>query len=118
VSGKPLHPSVAALKAFNRPLSEENFDLIAKATLLTDTLPPHPNAAEVEALLGLLPANGDTAASLNWTILHCIEASPDWPIWHLLADPDHEWQSILRTRLKNGGYVPPRKPLFKRLFGA
>ncbi|MEX3016976.1 hypothetical protein [Gymnodinialimonas hymeniacidonis] len=112
-----LHPSVAALKALGRPLTDDDPDLIATAHPLTDELPANPNAAEVEALLGLMPANGDTGHGLNWSILHCIEASPDWPLWDLIAEPDHEWHTILRTRLKNGGYTPPKASFLKRLFG-
>lgn len=62
---------------------------------------------EVLALLSVLPANGDTAFGLNWTILHSIEAAPSWPIWAALREPSHEWMRIFLVRLKNAGMTPP-----------
>lgn len=62
---------------------------------------------DVRALLSLLPQDGDTAAGLNWSLLHAIEAAPDWPMWDLLGDQDNEWVRIFRLRLANGGVHPP-----------
>jgi hypothetical protein len=60
---------------------------------------------EILALLSVLPANGDTAFGLNWTILHLIEAAPSWPIWAALKEQSHEWIRILLLRLENAGMV-------------
>lgn len=80
-------------------------DQLDQATALLDELRHPLSADDIEALIYLLPADGDTAHGLNWTILHAIEASPEWPIWRLLRDPDHEWIDLLKVRLHNGGYV-------------
>ena len=112
---KDLHPSVKALAAFKRPLTDTDFDMIEAAVPLVDDLPAGLSADDITVLLKLLPETGDTASGVNWTILHRIEASPDWPLWDLIAEPDHEWHMILRTRLKYGGYEPPRRSLWQRL---
>ena len=62
---------------------------------------------DIRALISLLPQNGDTASGLNWSILHAIETSPDWPMWELLEDQRSEWVRIFRLRLANGGFSPP-----------
>ena len=85
-------------------LSQEQLD---EATALIDQLQPPLSEEEIAALISLLPYDGDTASGLNWTVLHRIEASPEWPIWQLISDPDHEWHSILWARLRNGGFHPP-----------
>ncbi len=80
---------------------------LAKATALVDAL-RHPLSAEdIKALMLLLPSDGDTASGLNWTILHCIEASPAWPLWDTLRSNENEWIRILRLRLANAGEHPP-----------
>lgn len=112
-----MNPDVAALVALGKPLTDDDFDLIVAAHPHIDALPTELSAAEITALMVLLPSNGDTANGLNWSVLHAIERSPAWPLWDLLGDPDHEWQTILRTRLKNGGYTPPGRPLWRRLLG-
>ncbi len=117
MSDPDLHPAVAALQALGRPITDDDYNLIATAHPLTDDLPAHLSAAEIEVLLSVMPANGDTGSGLNWTILHRIEASPEWPIWDLIAKPGHEWHDILRKRLENGGYCPPKTSFLKRLFG-
>lgn len=85
-------------------LSQDQLD---EATSLIDQL-RHPVFGEdIGALVSLLRSEGDTACGLNWAILHAIESSPEWPIWELISDPDHEWHSILWARLRNGGFHPP-----------
>ncbi|MEJ6390984.1 hypothetical protein V8J83_15830 [Gymnodinialimonas sp. 2307UL20-7] len=112
-----MHPSIAALKAIGRPLTDDDYDLIVTAQPFVEDLPAEPNAAEIAALITLFPANGDTANGLNWPILHCIEASADWPIWELIGEPYHEWHMILRKRLENAGHKPPKPSLLNRFFG-
>ena len=75
-----------------------------EAVGLVDELRPPLSEKDIEALIKLLPG-GDAACDLNWTILHAIEHSPHWPVWRLLADPDHEWLNIFRIRLRNAGGV-------------
>ena len=78
-----------------------------EAVKLLDAL-SHPLAPdEVAALMSLLPSDGDDACGLNWTVLHWIEASPDWPRWDLLADSEDEWIEIFLIRLKNAGIERP-----------
>lgn len=80
---------------------------LAAATKHIDAL-THPLSPEdIRALMPLLPHQGDTAAGLNWSLLHAIEASPDWPMWDLLGDQSNEWVRIFRLRLANGGFHPP-----------
>jgi len=62
---------------------------------------------DIAALMSLLPADGDDGCGLNWTILHSIEASPDWPIWDLLGDTQSEWVDTFLIRLKNAGIQRP-----------
>jgi hypothetical protein len=74
-----------------------------EAVALLDGL-SHPLARDdISALMSLLPADGDDACGLNWTILHSIEASSDWPLWDLLGDRENEWVEIFLIRLKNAG---------------
>lgn len=58
--------------------------------------------------MSLLPANGDTAYELNWTILHLVKAAPSWPIWTALTDQSQEWVMIFLIRLKNAGLAAPK----------
>ena len=74
---------------------------------LLDQLVSPLSEEEVWALLSVLPANGDTAFGLNWTILHSIEAAPSWPIWAALNDQSHGWVAILLIRLNNAGMAAP-----------
>lgn len=74
-----------------------------EAVAMLDAL-THPLAPDdITALTSLLPADGDDACGLNWTVLHAVEASPDWPRWDLLADTANEWVEIFLIRLKNAG---------------
>ena len=103
-----LHPSVSALVSLGTVLHEElPQDQIEQAHALIDQLPAELSAEEITALLPVLPANGDTAFGLNWSILHAVEASDHWPIWSLLADENHEWTRIFLIRLANAGEFPP-----------
>ena len=80
---------------------------LALATSAIDALSRPLSAADIRALLLLLPKGGDTASELNWTILHAIEASPAWPLWDTLRDDESKWVQILRRRLANAGIQPP-----------
>jgi len=80
---------------------------MARAVTLLDAVTHPVSPTEIQALLSLLPADGDPAQGLNWTILHIIEAAPSWPIWDFLRDDKHEWIETFRFRLKNGGIFPP-----------
>jgi len=82
-------------------------DQLAAATKHIDALAHPLKPDDIRALLPLLPQDGDTAAGLNWSLLHAIEAAPDWPMWDLLADHTNEWVRIFRLRLANGGFHPP-----------
>ena len=102
-----IHSAVAQLLDLAPQLTDElEQEQLDAATRLLDELQHPLSPEEIEALISLLPASGDTAFGLSWTILHAIEASPAWPIWRLLQEPDHEWQHIFRHRLKNAGETP------------
>lgn len=74
---------------------------------LVDSLETPMTREDVAALVSLLPSDGDDAFEVNWTILHAVEASPLWPIWDVIADPNNEWHRRLAHRLANAGIVPP-----------
>ncbi len=71
---------------------------LAAATKHIDALTHPLKPDDIRALLPLLPRDGDTAAGLNWSLLHAIEAAPDWPMWDLLGDQGNEWVRIFRLR--------------------
>jgi hypothetical protein len=78
-----------------------------EAVALLDAL-AHPLVFDdVAGLMALLPADGDDACGINWTILHWIEASPHWPRWDLLDDDANEWVEVFLIRLKNAGITRP-----------
>lgn len=81
---------------------------LAAATSAIDALSHPLSGDDIRALLLLLPEGGDTASGINWTILHAIEASPVWPLWDALHSNENEWVQILRRRLANAGFHPPR----------
>lgn len=81
--------------------------VIDDAVALLDAIAAPVSRADVEALVRLLPADGDDALGLNWTVLHAIESSPKWPVWELLRDDGNEWIETLRLRLVNSGITPP-----------
>jgi len=85
-------------------LSEEQ---LKAAVRCVDDLTDPLGRDDVEALISLLPQDGDTAFGINWSILHAIEASPDWPLWNLLEDEQNDWVHTFRLRLANGGFHPP-----------
>jgi len=80
---------------------------IDAAVRLLDALIHPLSSDDIRALMRLLPPEGDLAYGLNWTILHAIEASPDWPLWDTLQDRESEWVSTFLVRLANGGCYPP-----------
>jgi len=89
----------------------ENLDVerIEAATKSLDALKHPLSSDDIRALASMLPDDDDTAFGLNWTILHSIEASPDWPVWDVLANDQSDWINRLRRRLANGGMLPPKK---------
>ena len=95
---------VATTPQLTDPLDQASLEV---ATGLLDQLVLPLSEEEVLALLSVLPANGDTAFGLNWTILHSIEAAPSWPIWAALKDQSHEWITIFLIRLNNAGMTAP-----------
>lgn len=80
---------------------------LAAATKHIDLLVHPLGLDDIRALMSLLPQGGDTAWGLNWSLLHAIEAAPDWPLWDVLGDESNEWVCIFRLRLANGGIHPP-----------
>ncbi|MDT0265936.1 hypothetical protein RM844_06480 [Streptomyces sp. DSM 44915] len=80
---------------------------LSAASALLDAVVPPLDSADLRALVSLLPANGDTAYGLNWSLLHTIEAAEAWPVWELLDDEGNAWVRMLRGRLANVGELPP-----------
>jgi hypothetical protein len=72
-----------------------------------DGLPASPMCEEAAALVAILPPDDSTAFGMAWSILHAIEASPDWPVWSELDDRSW-WVTLLRQRCESGGKTPPR----------
>lgn len=62
--------------------------------------------ADIEALMSLMPHEGDSAYGLNWAVLHTIEAASIWPLWDLLRDIDHQWVEVFIARIRNGDFSP------------
>lgn len=102
-----MQQAVRDLLELTSELSERDFSVIEKAVPILDRLTLPISEEDVRGLISVLPADGDTTAELNWTVLHAIEASSAWPIWYLLADPEHEWVQIFLIRLRNAGVYPP-----------
>lgn len=73
-----------------------------------ESLVPPLSADDIGALISLLPADGDTAYGLNWSILHAVEAAPEWPLWDMLRDEENEWVRSFRQRLANAGFEVPQ----------
>ena len=78
-----------------------------EAVNLLDALAHPLGPDDIAALMSLLPADGDDTCGLNWTVLHAIEASPNWPCWDLLSDDTNEWAETFLIRLKNAGIHRP-----------
>ncbi|MGV3549947.1 hypothetical protein [Rhizobium sp.] len=90
----------------NKLTDDLNASQLTAATKHIDALAHPLSPQDIRALMPLLPSGGDTAAGLNWALLHAIEASPDWPMWDLLGDQSNEWVCIFRIRLANAGFHP------------
>jgi hypothetical protein len=102
-----IQPIVAQLLDLTPQLTDDlDQERLEAATHLMDELRHPLSADDIEALIGLLPENGDTACGLSWTVVHAIEASPEWPIRRLIQDSGHEWLRIFRLRLENAGEMP------------
>jgi hypothetical protein len=71
-----------------------------------DELTEAPTVAEAVALVGLLPPDESTALGLAWSLVHAIEASPEWPVWSALDDRNW-WVTYLRERCERAGIVWP-----------
>jgi len=71
-----------------------------------DQLTEVPTAKEAIALVGLLPPDESTSLGSAWSLVHAIEASPDWPVWSALDDRNW-WVAQLRERCERAGISPP-----------
>ena len=103
-----VQDAVKRLQGIGHQLTDElDAQQLAVVTTYIDALTHPLSPDDIRALLLLLPEGGDTAAGLNWSILHAIEASPVWPLWDALRNDRSEWVQILRRRLANAGLHPP-----------
>lgn len=103
-----VQDAVKKLCAVSKELTDSlNTEQLATAAEQIDALIHPLSPDDIRALLGLLPQAGDTAAGLNWSILHAIEASPNWPMWDLLSEQGNEWVRIFWLRLANRSLHPP-----------
>jgi hypothetical protein len=71
-----------------------------------DALPAAPTAEEAVALLGIFPPDDSSSFGLAWSILHVIEASPEWPVWPALDDRNW-WITHLRESCERAGLTRP-----------
>lgn len=71
-----------------------------------DGLPSAPAAEEAVALVSMLPSDDSTSLGLAWSVLHAIEAAPEWPIWSALDDRNW-WVTLLRKRCERTGLARP-----------
>jgi hypothetical protein len=103
-----IHESVANLLRLSPKLTDYLAPhQIQRAEELLRSIPEQLSTDDIRALVSLLPGEGGTAFGLNWTIVHAIEASPDWPLWDALRDPSNEWVRMLLQSLANAGIHPP-----------
>ena len=103
-----MQDTIAGLLAITPQLTDDLDQTALTAAIgLLDGLAFPLSEEDVTALISILPASGDTASGLNWTILHSVEAAPSWPIWATLQNQSHEWVQIMRLRLGNAGIVEP-----------
>lgn len=103
-----MQDAIARLVAVTPQLTDDlDQPALTAAMGLLDELVIPLSEEDVTALVSILPASGDTASGLNWTILHYVEAAPSWPIWATLQNQSHEWVQIMRLRLGNVGILEP-----------
>ncbi|ANP46128.1 hypothetical protein [Candidatus Viadribacter manganicus] len=84
-------------------LSQDQLDEVLR--LWADVSQPI-SEADVRILLTMLPADGDLAFEVNWTLLHAIERSLCWPLWDALSD-ENDWHRRLKLLLANAGIHSP-----------
>jgi hypothetical protein len=94
-----MRPDVGALIALGRLSSEATEDrLRAQERLLAATGRLVLDAEEVDGLLGILPIEEDDAFGLAWSVLHQVEASPEWSTPRL-NEAHGYWGGMLRERI-------------------
>lgn len=71
-----------------------------------DGLPPTPTADEAVALASILPPDDSTSFGLAWSLLHAIEAAPEWPVWTAMDDRNW-WVTLLRQRCERADLARP-----------
>jgi hypothetical protein len=119
---QPKRPTQAAAERYIRLMREEIRELLRlgrlpseddlgelDASQFTDAiegLPPAPTPEEAVALVSLLPSDDSTSFGLAWSLLHAIEASPEWPVWSALDDRNW-WVVLLRQRCERAGLERP-----------
>jgi hypothetical protein len=106
---RPVVSELAALGRLPTALDTPQADLDRWVRLLDEARLQAPTADEIPSLLGLFPVGDDTAFGLAWTVLHAVEACPDWPIWDALDVCDSAYADILRLRLRNAGTTRPAR---------
>ena len=105
-----VQKAVRELCAISAKLTDNlDAEQLAAATKRIDALVQPLGSDDIRVLMSLLPQDADTAFGLNWSLLHAVEAAPDWPLWDTLEDERSEWVRIFRLRLANGGFLPPAK---------
>ncbi|MBE1710884.1 MULTISPECIES: hypothetical protein [Mesorhizobium] len=84
-----------------------NFEQTTAAQKCIEALVLPLSTDDVSGLISLLPADGDTAYGLNWSILHAVEAAPEWPLWDMIRDEGNDWVRRFCQRLANAGFEAP-----------
>lgn len=115
-----LHPMRREVEALIRlgPLPADDALDEETASRFVDALnglPASPTGEEAEALVAILPPDDSAAVGLAWTLLHAVEASPEWPVWSALDDRNW-WVTRLRQRCELGGLARPaeERPIMPR----
>lgn len=88
------------------PEDDLDEDEASRFVIALDGLQSAPTAEEAVALVSILPPDDSTSLGLAWSVLHAIEAAPEWPIWSALDDRNW-WVTLLRRRCERAGLARP-----------
>ncbi len=98
-----MRNQIIALKNLGRMPDEslENIpiNLVEQYEQLLASIEDPISSEEAKELIKLFPEHG--LFGLEWTLLHLIESTPNWPIEELISlNPSKEWRQIMVSRSK------------------